>query len=426
MPRHTRSGRVYDEDAVSDLPFDPNRCSKIYTGDPTSYGRPRIAWDYFTNLVSRWPSVAWTSFLFSDPFYERPGDDWIPQYPLGQGGYGKVAKWAKLDAIGNVLDELAIKEAKASPSSLYAPDLTREAVIHGHLTAMKASKDTISQLRGYKMFTQQTNTEADKVRLYLRYEPLEDLGKLDDRYMAFDQFLPELFLWSMLRDFAEANTLLKRCPSTWNPVTVPPFSPNIPPDFARDTDKFLLHLDVKPGNFLIGPRPAEKPRCYYPPRYPRIRMADFGFTTPKSAQSQRRRSFDCGTTNYINPEQLGYSKFWPRHEGHDLYRTQENQFQLSETTDSFSIGKVLYVLMTLQYQGDQLPGIHHAPTNRARVVRQEIHDFNDVSVSTNLYHHTGCTRVKSSDRLVSDGPQSCCFLSIRLCPALVPADNPFH
>ena len=348
-----------DDTTVGELPFDP-RATTFNGFTRTEYGRPRIAWDYLVKLFNRWPTAPWPSYLFSDPLYEEDSSQWIPRLPLGRGGYGKVALWSKIDDMGNVLKDVAIKECLDAPINMYDVGLTREAVFHGHLTARKAAKDCFTRLFAYKFFPHPSDTKGDKSRLYQQYCPHSDLNPLMARYRAFNTYLPELFLWRTLCSIAEAGTFLKDCPCHWRPIAI---DGQVPNDFGQNEASCIFHFDLKPGNIFVGPNPRKSARQGDVQQYPAIYVSDFGGATVKEGRSRRRRSFQFGTPGHQAPEQLYFGGNWSQG---NLYGLRDNTFRFDERTNTFCIGKVIYNLMTLEYQENdpfprnRPPGIENA------------------------------------------------------------------
>jgi serine/threonine protein kinase len=111
--------------------------------------------------------------------------------------------------------------------------------------------DSILALRGYKYYpaTQASGT----ARLYLEYAQWGDLTQLVKAYRAWDQYLPELFLWHLFLDLARAINLMRRCPSQWKDTRA-----------SGDRDEagkkkmgaehFILHLDLNSNNVGLGKR----------------------------------------------------------------------------------------------------------------------------------------------------------------------------
>lgn len=256
-------------DEVGALPF---TLGNIAAADNrrTVFGRSKLAWDHVVEIASRWGHPDWPGFLLSEPHtQDETLAEWIPRWPLGKGGYGKVALWAKYNEYGKIEDQVVIKQQQdPSPAEMYGAELLREAVFYGHLTAMKASKAVIPQLRRYKFPPDENHTAGDVTRLYLRYAPNGNLEDLFDRYRARNMYLPELYLWSMFRDLAKANLLLKKCPSSWNPIPREPHTEDpVDKEFDKDIDSFICHQDIKRLNCFIAPEPVDPARRYLSP-YP--------------------------------------------------------------------------------------------------------------------------------------------------------------
>lgn len=171
---------------VGPLPFDPDDFTSPNISR-TALGRGRIAFAHVLDILDKWSDYGWARFLFSDPLCEErepSRDDWVPRYPLGKGGFGRVGLWAKLNDRCEPEDHIAIKEIQMHHIGLYSVGLPREAVIQGHLTAMRDGKEVIAQMRRYKFFPHPRVTLSDKARLYLDFAPCGTLNDLRYRYRA--------------------------------------------------------------------------------------------------------------------------------------------------------------------------------------------------------------------------------------------------
>ena len=93
--------------------------------------------------MGRWSREGWAKFLLSAPGIHDGLDadaEWIPRWALGKGSQGQIALFVKFNAAGAIEDQMVIKEAfGATHDQLYDYGVLREAVFHGHLTAMVSS-----------------------------------------------------------------------------------------------------------------------------------------------------------------------------------------------------------------------------------------------------------------------------------------------
>lgn len=320
------------------LPFDPNNIE----GDGGNTKRARIAFNLFQDIATRWPSDEMKRFLFSKPGFEDGAEaEWIPVRPLGRGSRMKVALWKKVDATGAEIDYLVIKDSNIDPwlVALYSTGLVREAVYQGHLSAMKESRRNITQLRAYKFNPDnQSDPRADRARLYLRYAPHGTLEDVFYRYRALRTYLPESYLWSVLVDLANAITILRKCPTAWNPVLR---NGQVPPDMDQDPEAFILHQDIKPENCFVGaPDPKANSRAAYCP----AELGDFGSSEVRKPDSGAKLFFKSGTRGFAAPEQCSYGENWQD----KIYNFYPGYFGIRETTNVWGVGQVLWHLMTLR------------------------------------------------------------------------------
>ncbi|ETN37122.1 uncharacterized protein HMPREF1541_08112 [Cyphellophora europaea CBS 101466] len=224
--------------------------------------------------------------------------------------------------------------------------MPREAIISAHLSAMKRSERNITQLRGYKFYPNLSDLSAgtanDRGRLYLRYAPHGSLETVVSRYRAFNTHLPELYLWSVLVDLANAACIMRECPVTWNPV---PKKGQAPPNFERSEDVFILHEDFKPGNCFIEADRNRTRRQVKTPYHP-TELGDFGMSQPRTADpSNPRLWWGVGTSCWIPPEQLQYGRLWDR----KVYNWDgATPPDFDERTNVWSIGKIMWHMMTLR------------------------------------------------------------------------------
>ena len=77
------------------------------------------------------PAVTHLSFLFTDPDIEKKtsAEAWEPVRCVGNGCFGRVGLWQRRNKNDDILDEVAIKEAKKDHEVDGYPGLAREAAI---------------------------------------------------------------------------------------------------------------------------------------------------------------------------------------------------------------------------------------------------------------------------------------------------------
>lgn len=317
------------------LPFDPK---EIIITDGIK-ARAKIATYYWNQLLSRWPEPHWLKVFSTKPEIEAGLEtEWVPAKALGSGSRMTVCLWKELDDNGDAVDSLVIKDRQLrfAHGDVYSVGLAREAVIQGHLTAMKGSKDVITQLRGYKFVPAQTDyVDTDRARMYMRYAPHGTLDDVFNRYRATKTHLPELFLWSVLVDLAQSRCLLSECPSTWNPILR---QDEIPPDFEQDPNNFILHQDMKGLNCFIGDgRVKGRSLSKYHP----VELGDFGLAEPRKPRSGEKTFNTAGTLGWLAPEQLLFDRYWQR----PIYNRVNNTVNpITETTNAWGVGQIMWHL----------------------------------------------------------------------------------
>jgi hypothetical protein len=322
--------------AVGELPFDPRDVRK---GDVKTTKRTskRLPWILFNKIITRWLSPDWQQFLLSRPGFENDDDpQWVARWPLGEGTYGRVALWNKMGIDGDVVDEIVIKEwKKIRIGDIFGPHVVSEALYQGHLSAMRDAQNVVAELRSYKSYPNQEDTSKDQGRAYLNYAQYGTLYSIWARYRAWALHFPELFLWSIFYDFAQANEAMSTCPQTWYPYH-PQREQDIPQVHQRGDDNFILHHDLKTDNTFVQTRSKGSKRAF---RYPAAAIGDFGFSKVRDSVSPLLCSDEIwwkgrATPGWLPPEQTDYSETWTR----DLYGHKHGTFRCCPKTNVIGIG----------------------------------------------------------------------------------------
>jgi serine/threonine protein kinase len=223
----------------------------------------RVGEEFFTYSQSLW-SIPAANFLNSSPGNNQMDDSWEPVRALGKGSFGVVGLWRKTGRKGEVEDEIAIKEmrhlAHSVASTDHDPRLAKEAVIMRQLNDAEQRRagtiNNILRLRSFKNFP-----AAGRWRFYLEFAPHGDLHKLVYSYKAWDNYLPEEFLWHTFNSLAKAAVIMEQ-------------GPFIHPKTKKPTDWSVTHFDIKPENIHLGK--PDKDAIFE--NYPTIKVADFGLT----------------------------------------------------------------------------------------------------------------------------------------------------
>lgn len=168
-------------------------------------GRPSVwdVWNINPPAIARYDlfqdffDFDWQEYLFSTPNVEENASQdaqWEARRALGEGGFGKVGLWSKIDANGDYGESVAIKQRTVPPNDndleydgLWTTNLAKEAYFHDQLSKMAWSDFSINPLFRYKHYTE------DRVaHLYMDFAPYGTLHDLAERYRAWDRFFPEL------------------------------------------------------------------------------------------------------------------------------------------------------------------------------------------------------------------------------------------
>ena len=315
----------------------PPRPTNLEEPDFDDTPHSRRMWTALVGTISYARLANWSTldskprnFLGSSHDIDLPGE-WVGEQLLGDGGYGSVGLWRQRDENGLVLDEMAIKQTELHPlgRDLIMAWLQREAAVQRDLQRMEAdmkasNNNTISEmirserydfdpsavtsrnivhLRNYKL-----NRQAELTRLYQINCGHGSLAALIARYRAFDQLIPEPFIWHVFHSLSIANLLLSEPPHASSPWLagyegIPRFW-------------FCLHRDIKPENIFLdyAPTRPEDLSDYYDSddllrdvtrSYPVVALGDFGLSTYTSALPglDPSRPTWGGTTGYHPPEQ---------------------------------------------------------------------------------------------------------------------------
>ncbi|EXJ72814.1 serine/threonine protein kinase [Cladophialophora psammophila CBS 110553] len=201
-----------------------------------------------------------------------------------------VGKWTKFDNHGRAVDVIAIKQSNLDDREVDEdghPTVPTEAALVKAL--MKQGCRNVASLREVRFF----DCDRPKWRLYLeyyRYGTLHDLIKTykarkerDDR----DERIPEAFVWQAFNDFAQACYHMK----VLRLDSIGARSPR--------GDHFVLHLDLKGENVLLGDAPGSSK--YMP--YPTLKVADWGMAEYTSLDDDRnsKKWKNYGTIVWMPP-----------------------------------------------------------------------------------------------------------------------------
>lgn len=203
---------------------------------------------------------------------ENEDAQWGPVRLLGAGTYGHVGLWQKRNSSNEPIDELALKEGLVRNFQstevdwqLY-PRLLKEAVIQRDINCKDPR--VAPHLRRYKFISEQSDNSVGRYRSYVEFCPHDTLDRLGKLYRAWDQYLPEVFLWRIFHEFAIAGEALRDN----LPDDSLAWDESVPYDLRSNGS--CVHFDLKPSNILLdhaleGAHEAD---------FPRTKLSDFGLS----------------------------------------------------------------------------------------------------------------------------------------------------
>ncbi|KAF2126727.1 hypothetical protein P153DRAFT_68753 [Dothidotthia symphoricarpi CBS 119687] len=193
------------------------------------------------------------SWLHTKPNMSRDGDEtrWHGAKFIGAGGYGCVGLWVERDDRNNVVDRMAVKETRNHSARHWRDPknwrgrLPQEVQIHRLVEERRAvDSDKFRHLiryRGHRLLMSKR-----KYRIYLDFCSGSDLkcamvGHSNTWAFKFGEglglpFLPEAFIWSVVKALATACLVLQNGTIALEPV--------------RDW-KPITHLDIQLANVLL-------------------------------------------------------------------------------------------------------------------------------------------------------------------------------
>ncbi|KAK6424308.1 hypothetical protein LTR95_016412, partial [Oleoguttula sp. CCFEE 5521] len=242
---------------------------------------------------------------------------------IGNGGYGVVAAFVRLNANDNILERVAIKDTVLSPAEFAAehawaghpappggPSLLREV---GAMRALENSDcQNLVKLIGWNVYP-----GRNLYRLELEYCSHGDLFHGPwRRYHNAREPIPEPAIWAILYGLVEACVVLEQGHT----------------DTPLDGWQPIVHRDFKLDNVFLGDflDPAEDPDSPFP-TYPIPKLGDFGFALQlDDADAAIPDPTHSGTDYYAAPEQM----------------QGQNRWLLTTKTNVFGIGIIALALMS--------------------------------------------------------------------------------
>lgn len=247
-------------------------------------------------------------------------DTWHAERLLGAGAFGRVGLWVQRDDKDQTIDEMAIKEQDYDKDFIWIGNIPEEAV-HNELMN-RGSLENIQRLRGFRSFATPSDNPVLKYqgrkgdrrwRYYLEYAPHGSLQRLIARYRAWNQYLPESFLWHIFDGLAQVLIAFDETTPDLNEHKNKHKRGEL-----RDADR-LIHFDIKPDNIFLGyEQPFDTNSKNYGGHqsnvYPMVKIGDFGVAMMTSEKDNHQKSgsfWGRGTKYYLAPEQTHYGAGFP-------------------------------------------------------------------------------------------------------------------
>lgn len=178
-------------------------------------------------------------------------------------------------------------------------------ILHRIVAIKVLPPDQVATAKARKRFLQEARAVAA-----IRHENVVQI------YSVHDQPLPYLVM-----EFIPGESLQQRLDRSGplNAVDVSRIGRQIANGLAAAHARGLIHRDIKPGNILIDLGGEE-----------RVKITDFGLARGPDDDSSSQQGLIAGTPLFMSPEQIDGAK-------------------LDQRSDLFSLGSVLYVLITGHY-----------------------------------------------------------------------------
>lgn len=266
-------------------------------------------------------------------------DSWLAERLLGAGAFGRVGLWVSRDKNGQIIDEMAVKEQDYEETCIWDKGVPEEAVYNELMN--RDGIENIQRLRGFKSYRAPGDNPVLRYageyrdrrwRYYFEYAPYGSLERLITRYRAWNQYLPESFLWHVFDSLAQIL------------VTFDETGPEVKEHktgMVRTADR-LIHMDIKPDNIFLGyEQPFDDQDHKYGGHqsnvYPMVKIGDFGVATLTSVKDRENpwRLWGTGTRYYKPPEQTHYGAGFPIPPNGEWVPVQNEigQFTASETIE---------------------------------------------------------------------------------------------
>ena len=258
--------------------------------------------------------------------------DWRFERPLGRGAFGVVALF-KHYRFDEIVDEVVVKDVFRKDHDHHDSkrSLSREATVMAQTNEL--NNESIIRLRNYKYLE-----DARQYRYFFDNCEYGDLELLRLKYKAWQQHVPELFLWHLFSCFSSGHSAM----------TSGPFRSMQRRSFGKvHNEGYLIHCDIKPHNVFLRP-PTKAKRVTR--LYPSPKIADFGLATILSGpEDPNNRAINMlnGTRRWMAPEirvdQMGCS--WQFSATPNLHADRSAHVIRTET-NLFPLAAIIWTFMT--------------------------------------------------------------------------------
>ncbi|KIY02715.1 uncharacterized protein Z520_01180 [Fonsecaea multimorphosa CBS 102226] len=279
--------------------------------------------------------------IFSSTLGLHDEDEWRFERPLGKGSFGAAALFIKSNARQEKTDAFVLKVTDVEPRAFLPATgkkiyLTAEAAIMAQTNDLDS--DNLVRLRQYKV-------DQQYCRYYIEFCEFDTLETLRLRYKAWNQYLPETFLWHTFYFLAQAY--LDFCTGPFRSLRFDNFRQAMP-------GQYLLHMDIKTDNIFLGMNTTKDDGTVW---YPVPKIGDFGLATttnPDELTTNTAQILQRGTAAWMPPEQrIHHMQDWRRYyfDGDVNPRFPSNRqtklHRIRPEANLWAIGAVMWNLMTM-------------------------------------------------------------------------------
>ncbi|KAK4628249.1 putative serine/threonine-protein kinase nek2 [Fulvia fulva] len=275
----------------------------------------------------------------------RPGEpgNWVPWKRIGSGGQGSAWIWIYFNQNNAIIRRVVKKDTHCKDSWYdirawagndlkdYNSRIPWEHRCQSQLTWIANARHVVRTTMQWSPILVSEAWKSHKI--YTEWCPMGDLADLITKYKeqpAPNNYIAEPMIWATAEALALAGLAMQHGTEDVDAGTLANWIP-------------IIHRDLKPGNiFLADPSPNAQGTTLWP-SYPKPLLGDFGLAIETSPTDPHNPTWhlELGTPGYMAPEQLAY-----------IDRTtlfHLNPTPLTEKTNVFGIGVILYSLLTLNH-----------------------------------------------------------------------------